>query len=284
MTNVNNLSPMSDDEVGFRDFETKGWNDVAEEYAASDVIEALTGPAAVAMVDAVEAGQGDRLLDLACGPGYASREARARGAAVVGVDITEAMVTVAAANVPDGEFRAAPAEEIPFPPDSFDIVVCGFGLPHFHSPEAVFEETRRVVRPGGRIAFTTWCTPDELTFSGLVFAAVVEHGTLEVPIPAGPDMFRFAAQSETVRTLGGLGYDHVSVRQLPLEITLDDADDALDVVLRSSVRIGALIEAQSTHAKEAIAASLSDNVEQMRRPDGKLAIPMPAVLITATSP
>jgi len=107
-------------EHAFREFEARGWDEAAEDYDGSDFVVAYTQPAGVALADAVGAARGLRILDVACGPGLASREALGRGAEVVGVDISEAMVAVASRNVPDGTFHQAPAEELPFADGSFD--------------------------------------------------------------------------------------------------------------------------------------------------------------------
>ena len=71
---------MDFDSGAFRDFETAGWEQVADAYASSAMVGGLTSQAAVAMADAVDAGPGRRILDVACGPGFASGEAAALGA------------------------------------------------------------------------------------------------------------------------------------------------------------------------------------------------------------
>jgi SAM-dependent methyltransferase len=271
------------DTDAFQRFEAAGWEEVAEGYAASGVVADLTNQAAVAMVEAVGAGPGRRILDLACGPGPACREAVDRGAEAVGVDIAEAMVAVAGRAVPEAEFRRSPAESLPFGDESFDAVVCGFGLPHFADPEAVFAEVHRVLRPKGSLAFTTWCVPDKVPFFGVVFTAVVEHGTVEVDLPDGPDMFRFAAEQEAKDVLGRLGFEQVSVSELPLAVEVDDARQAMDLVSRATVRTRSLFEAQTPAAQAAIAAAVTDAVEEMRDA-GRLTVPMPAMLITARRP
>jgi len=271
------------DARAFREFETAGWDDVAEAYSGSDVVADLTGGVAAALADAVGAGPGRRILDVACGPGAASRAAADRGADVVGTDISEAMVEVATREVPGARFRRAPAEQLPFPAGSFDGVMSGFGLPHFAEPERVFEEVLRVLGHGGRMAFTTWCTPDKVPFFGVVFAAVLEHGSLDVPMPDGPDMFRFAVEEEAVDVLTSIGFTHVGVTEQPLRVRLEESSQAMDLLTSATVRTRALFEAQTTEAKEAIVSAMCDAVEAMRDGD-ELTVPMPAVLIVAARP
>lgn len=80
------------------------------------------------LLDAAAAGSGQRVLDAACGPGYAAARAADRGACVVGLDAGEAMVTRARARYPRVAFCNGDVEALPFPDGSFDAVIAGFAL------------------------------------------------------------------------------------------------------------------------------------------------------------
>ncbi len=228
---------MSDFDVpAFHEFEAAGWNDVAAAYSASEVVTGLTGGVASALAAAASAAPDRRILDVACGPGAASEAAAERGADVVGIDISEAMVEEAARKVTGARFRQASAEELPFEEGSFDGVT-----------------------------------------------AVVEHGSLDVPIPDGPDMFRFAVEAEAIDTLESIGFADVEVAELPLTVVLREPSQVMEIVTSATVRTRALFEAQTPEAKEAIASAVADAVEQMRDGD-QLSVPMPAVLISASLP
>lgn len=274
---------MTADLGGFREFEAAGWEEAASAYSESRVVDDLMRRAALVLTDAVHAAPGRRILDVACGPGLASQEALHRGATVVGVDLAEAMVVVAERNAPQAEFRRASGEQLPFEDETFDGVMCGFGLPHFADPEAAFSEALRVLVDGGRIAFTTWCAPEKVPFFGIVFTAVVEHGTLDVALPEGPDMFRFAAEDEVLRILGAMGFVDVATIELPLTVELEEASEAMELVSSATVRTRALFEAQTPSAQRAIAQAVDDEVDAMRI-GGRLVVPMPAVLISASRP
>lgn len=269
---------------GFSDFEMAGWNEVAEGYSSSRVVSGFSMQAGALLADAVKAGPGRRILDLACGPGYAAAEAARRGADVIGVDIAAAMISTAQQNVPTGEFHVSSAEQLPFPDDHVDGVMCGLGLPHFADAERVFAEVRRVTRPDGQIAFTTWCTPDKVPFFGIVFTAVAEHGSLEVDLPDGPDMFRFAVESEAEAVLAAEGFVDVCFETLPLTAAVESGAEAMDLVTRATVRTRALYEAQTDAARSAIAEYVAQSVEALRGTDGSITVDMPAVLISARVP
>src|SRR5713226_3772200 len=112
---MNTLSPGA-----FREFERQGWEKAARGY--HDCFGRLTTQAVGPLLDAVGAGPGVRLLDVASGPGYLADAAVKRGASAVGVDFTAAMVAQARQRYPAAEYRQGDAEALPFANSSFDAV------------------------------------------------------------------------------------------------------------------------------------------------------------------
>ena len=75
--------------------------------------------------------RGDHVLDVACGTGVLARDMAPRvgpGGAVVGLDLNEGMLAVAARRAPTLEWLRGAAEVLPFPDDTFDVVASQFGL------------------------------------------------------------------------------------------------------------------------------------------------------------
>ncbi|WP_406132161.1 class I SAM-dependent methyltransferase [Streptomyces sp. NBC_00989] len=77
-------------------------------------------------------------------------------ASVVATDLNEAMVTAGSAREPRAEWRQADAQHLPFEDDSFDLVVCQFGVMFFPDRPAAYSEVRRVLAPQGRFLFNSW--------------------------------------------------------------------------------------------------------------------------------
>jgi SAM-dependent methyltransferase len=144
------------------------------------------------MLDALVVQRGMRILDVASGPGYLAAAAGNRGADVVGVDFSAAMVAQARRIFPSLEFRIGDAENLPFPGESFGAVGISFEMLHFPHPERALAEAFRVLQPGGRIAITVWATPDKAVGFAMVLKAIEAHGTTAVPLPPGPSFFRFS--------------------------------------------------------------------------------------------
>ena len=106
-----------------------------------------------------------RVLDVACGTGVVTRavaELLDEEGTVVGVDINDGMLDVARRRSPHIEWHSGPAEALPFEDESFDAVVCQFGLMFFEDPAAALREMVRVVRPGGRVAVAVWDVLDSV--------------------------------------------------------------------------------------------------------------------------
>jgi len=120
----------------------------------------LLSPAADALVEAAGVAPGDRVLDVATGTGNAALAAARRGATVTGADLTPRMLELAGARaVREGvelELVEADLEDLPFPGGAFDVVVSVFGVIFAPRPAAAVAELARVLRPGGRLALTSW--------------------------------------------------------------------------------------------------------------------------------
>ena len=121
------------------------------------------------LVDVAEIGPGATVLDVACGRGAVLLPAAAKtgpSGRVVGVDISSQMFDVAAeaisaSGIRNSDARVMYAEELDFADDSFDAVVCAFGVNFFPAPERAVAEFRRVLRPGGVVALSSWTGEDE---------------------------------------------------------------------------------------------------------------------------
>src|SRR5580658_8558494 len=95
-----------------------------------------------------------RLLDIACGSGFAAQLASRLGATVSGIDASEELVTIARARTPEGDFRVGDMFALPFPDASFDVATSFNGI--WKGCEAALDEARRVLVPGGRLGLTFW--------------------------------------------------------------------------------------------------------------------------------
>jgi len=130
----------------------EGWGRRAVEY--STLTEPGTCREYVATHHRLDVGEGDRLLDVACGSGLAIELARVRGATGAGIDASPRLVAVARDRNPGCDIRAGDMEALPWEDETFDVVTSFRGI-WGTTPTAV-EEARRVLVRGGRLAITVW--------------------------------------------------------------------------------------------------------------------------------
>lgn len=272
------------DAAKFTAFEHSGWQQKANGWY--EHFEAVSTQSVGALLDAVEITAdrpkaGRRLLDVATGPGYAAGEAVRRGAEGYGLDFSSAQVELARRNFPRAQFQVGDAEDLPFGNDEFDAVVINFGLQHFAAPDQALLEAYRVLRPGGRIAYTVWASPPRIVGFHIVQQAISAHGDPLADIPAGPPYYRFSEAAESRRTLASIGFKAARVGEVAQTWRIADPDQILIAIADGTVRSGALYRAQSPAARCAIAVAVRDAAKAYRK-DGVIQLPMPAVLASAT--
>jgi SAM-dependent methyltransferase len=148
----------------------RGWGARAVEWAY--LFEPYARPANERVFELLDVGTGTRLVDIACGSGLAANLARRRGAEVSGIDAAEALIAIARARTPDGDFRVGDMFALPFDDEAFDVATSFNGI--WKGCEAAVVEARRVLVARGRFGMTFWGRFDRL---GLMpyFLKVIEH-------------------------------------------------------------------------------------------------------------
>ena len=176
---------------------------------------------------------GERVLELACGPGgvgIAAARLVAPGGEVVLSDVVAEMTAIAgaraaAAGVDNVQARVLDIESIDEPDASYDVVFCREGLMLVPDPDRAAREIRRVLRPGGRFAIAVWGPRERNPWLGVVFDAV--SGALGTPMPPpgvpGPFSLDDADRFESVLT--GAGLEHLEVREVPTPYRAASAEE-----------------------------------------------------------
>jgi trans-aconitate methyltransferase len=153
------------------------------------------------VVDLLDPRPGERILDLGAGTGELTQAIAARGADVVGVDASEAMVQAARAAYPALTFQVADGQALPFEA-AFDAVFSNAALHWMPRAEAVARGIHRALRPGGRLALEMGGHGNTKAVLAAVERAARELGVAEIPQPFAPWYFpklgEYAALLESV--------------------------------------------------------------------------------------
>ena len=206
-----------------------------------------------------------------------------RRSVVTGLDFAAAQVALARMRYPEVSFEVGDGCALPFPRDSFDCVINGIGVPHFSDPDAALREAYRVLRSGGRFAFTVYDIPDRALGFGAVYRAVQAHGSTDVGLPQGPNFFLFSDPAESKRRLEAAGFTAVTVSIVPQTWRPPTPDAAIDAILQGTVRAAATLKSQSADARPRIREAIWRVFSEFKHGD-MYEVPMPAVLSAATKP
>ena len=188
------------------------------------------------LVDAAALAPGERVLDVGCGNGDVSVAAgRAVGpsGAVLGVDLSPAMLAVAAARAADAgldhvAFANADATTFATDPAGFDVALSRFGVMFFDDPVAAFANVRSLLAPGGRLVFVCWQSLFVNDWMFVPAAAVAEVLPLPIPDdPHAPGPFAFADTEHVTSILTAAGFEAPAFAAVTAKVwTGDSAEDA----------------------------------------------------------
>jgi SAM-dependent methyltransferase len=170
------------------------------------------------MAELADVRPGVKLLDLATGTGTVARAAAARGATVVGVDVSAPMLAVARELSPEIDFRMADAHSLRFSGGEFDVVACGLALSHFHERSRALGEVLRVLRGGGQLVASAWSTGGGIPSLSAVVAALERHGAADTGYALDEETWFYPEQGSNV--LRDAGFADVLVKQRRSRVVL----------------------------------------------------------------
>jgi SAM-dependent methyltransferase len=185
------------------------------------------------LVEALDPQPGDTLLELACGVGDTGLAAAARigdGGRLISTDFSPAMVEAAERRagelgVENAEFRTMDAERMDLDDASIDGVLCRWGYMLMADPAAALAETRRVLRPGGRVAFSVWGAPDANPWASVPLRVLGEHTGTPPPTPPAPGIFAMADEERTRELLAGAGLEPQRMVLVEMDWAFETPDD-----------------------------------------------------------
>lgn len=267
----------------FAALEKREWakSDVAQSYAT--VFAKAADMVVPALIAAVRAGPGIAALDLCCGHGNVAAGLLKTGARVTGLDFSPAMLKMARAAVPEALFVEGDAMSLSFEDQSFDVVTIGFGLPHVPDPPKVVAEARRVLRPGGRLAFSVWCGPEVDTALGYVFGAIGQHGAPDITLPPGPGVNDYADPTIAFPVLEKAGFTDCRQSIVASRWRVSDPGAPYDFFLEGTARGGALLRPQPRANAASIRAAVVSKVLEKHGAGPEWDVPIPAVVTVATA-
>jgi SAM-dependent methyltransferase len=218
---------------------------------------------------------GARVLELGSGTGeLAARLAGLAGptGSLVASDAAEGMLALERtrlAGLPNAEVAQVDARQIPFPDESFDVVVFRMGLMLMPDPDGALQEIRRVLRPGGRLAVAVWGAPQDNPWLTALGMAAMMHGLVSGGPPVGPGgPFSLADPDDLEKRVRNAGFGQVSV--VPIESTrhFAGADEHFDMVRALAPPIAAALAAAPAEKATDVRRTFDGLVAQYADADG----------------
>lgn len=233
------------------------------------------------LVRACAAAAGMTALDLCCGQGIVTAGLQDAGADATGLDFSPAMLELARAAVPQANFVQGDATALPFADDSFDAATMGFGMLHIPDPATALSEVRRVLKPGGRFAYSVWHAPDRSDAFRIVFGAIGAHGDPSIALPPGPPLHAFADPDIAFPALLGAGFHDPQLETADSSWTVDDPGAPYDYFYNGTVRGALLLRSQPDANKRAIREAVAEAVMRDIGGAAPWKIGIPAAIVSA---
>jgi len=264
----------------------KGWG------ARADALRRATMPVSTWLVDALGPQPGDTLLELAAGPGdtgFLAAELIQPGGTLIVSDFVPEMLNVAqeraaAMGIANVRFKQIDAEtSIDVEAASLDGVLCRWGYMLMADPVTALQETRRVLKPGSRVALAAWTGPDDNLWSALPARELVRRGLEQRPDPDAPGQFAWAPEGVIAERLEQAGFVDYEVATVGFTIRYESLRDWWESTRDMSMRFADATAALDPGTAADIQAALGEAAAEFAGEDGALAIPARTWVAVATA-
>jgi SAM-dependent methyltransferase len=270
----------------------QSWEEAASGWVhRQELIRELGAPVAHWMVDALALQPGERVLELAAGLGEAGMLAAELVAPMGGVivsDQAEAMLAgarerAAEMSLSNVEFQVLNAEWIDLPLASVDAVLCRWGYMLMADPAAALAETRRVLRPGGRVALAVWEAIQLNPWALLPAQELIERGVVPPPPEGHPGPFALGSRARVSELLAEAGFVEIDVHGMDLWRRHTSFEELWEVTLDLSRSFHDAVLARPAPEVAEIKASLAERFAPYTAANGSLEVPGRTLLASASA-
>lgn len=259
------------DAVEFREGQRHQWNSAATGWRRwSDLIDEAASGISERLVEMAGVEPGSRVLDVAAGYGEpALTAARAAGAegSVLATDISVEMIAfgrerAAATGLENIEFVQSDAASLDFPAASFDAALSRFGIIFEPDAETAAARIRSFLEPGGRMAISSWGSPDRVPFLAIPMRTAMQRLQVSPPPPGTPGPL----SRPTPQALGGLleaaGFSDVEVEEAEVTFEWQSPEEFTTFIREIAPPITAMIAPHPQEVQDETWAAITEAIRQ----------------------
>lgn len=243
------------------------------------------------MVEAIAPQSGQVILELAAGlgdTGLLAAELVKPSGRLICSDFAEPMLDAAREraremNADNVEFRVLNAESLRLDAASVDAVLCRWGYMLMADPAAALQETRRVLRPGGRLALAAWDDPQANPWVSLIAGRARELLDAPPPDPDFPHMFAFAQPGRLQGLLEAAGFSDIAVQPLAFEVAYDSPEHWWEMQLDLGRPLADMVERLTPEQRERLQQDARADAEPFADDDGGLRFPARTLVASAAA-
>jgi len=253
-------------------------------------IEEVAAPVRQWMLRELDPQQGDTVLELAAGvgdTGFEAAEIIGGSGRLITSDLSPAMLDAARRRgaelgLGNVDYRVINAEHIPLDDDSVDGVLCRFGYMLMPDPAAAFAETRRVLRPAGRVALAVWGAMEHNPWIAIAGISLGQRGHIpHPPPPPAPGPFSMASAERVEDLLRDAGFTETRVEEAHGRFAIADADDYLGLIGDTAGPVGLALQGLGDHDRAAVRGDVEDALRRFAVDSGGYELPCVALCAVA---
>ena len=251
-------------------------------------METVTEPIRDWLVRELAPKPGETILELAAGPGdtgFAAAALLGNEGQLISTDFSSEMTEVARRRgrelgLLNVAYRTMDAEHLELEDDSVDGVICRFGFMLMSDTEAALAETRRVLRPGGRLVLATWRGPERNPWVAIGGRILTARGFMPPNEPGAPGMFTMSDDGRVESLLRAAGFTDVLIDDVPVRMPYGDVDEYVTATRDTGGAFARAFNEASEEEQRAITQELAEAFTPFEV-DGGLALPGLALVALA---
>lgn len=280
------------DPAEFRETQRGQWDTAATGWRKwNELIDSAASGISERLVELAGIGPGDRVLDVAAGYGEPSLSAAKRVGAdgtVVATDISAEMLAFGreraeAAGLENIEFMKADASTLDFPKESFDGALSRWGIIFEPDGEAAAERVRGFLKPGARMAISSWGPPDRVPMLGVPMKTAMARLNVPPPRPGTPGPLSRPTPEAIGGLLEGGGFTDVEVEEVEVVMPFESPEMFTIFVREIAPPITALIEPHPEDVQKETWEAITEAAREFAADDGTVTLTNQALMAAGTA-